>query len=71
VARQEVVMLKDQYSIEGCPLNSPCLSGQWTSGAEKVTAGGSPVAIFSGRSTCVPTGNPMVPVTAQTRVRAT
>ena len=37
---QEVVTLKDQYSIAGCPLNSPCATGQWTSGAEKVTAGG-------------------------------
>lgn len=71
VSGQEVVTLRDPYSIEGCPLNSPCTAGQWTSGAKKVTAGGSPVAIFGGRSTCVPTGNPMVPRTAQTRVRAT
>jgi len=68
---QEVVTLKDRYSIAGCPLNSPCATGQWTSGAARVTAGGAPVAIFSGQSTCVPTGNPMVPVSAQTRVQAT
>jgi hypothetical protein len=71
VAGQEVVTLKNQYTIEGCPLNSPCLTGQWTSGAIKVKAGGEPVAIFSGGSTCAPTGNPMKPVRAQTRVRAT
>ena len=71
VSEQQVVTLKDQYVIEGCPLNSPCLTGQWTSGATKVKAGGDPVAIFSGGSTCAPTGNPMKPVTAQTRVRAT
>ena len=71
VSGQEVVTLKDKYSIGGCPLNSPCATGQWTSGAEKVTAGGFAVAIFGGKSTCVPTGNPMVPRMAQTRVRAT
>jgi hypothetical protein len=71
VSGQEVVTVKDQYSVAGCPLNSPCATGQWTSGAEHVTAGGNPVAISSGRSTCVPTGNPMMPVLAQTRVRAT
>jgi hypothetical protein len=67
----EVVTLPDVYSIEACPLNTPCATGQWTSGSLKVKAGTSPVAIFSGLSTCVPTGNPMVPVSAQRRVLAT
>jgi hypothetical protein len=71
VSGQDVVTLTDQYSIAGCPLNSPCLRGMWISAAEKVTAGGVPVAIFSGQSTCVPTSNPMVPKSAQTRVLAT
>lgn len=68
---QEVVTLTNQYSIAGCPLNSPCATGQWTSGAARVTAGGAPVAVFSGQSTCIPTGAPMRPVMAQTRVLAT
>jgi hypothetical protein len=67
----EVVTLLDVYSIDACPLNSPCATGAWISGSTKVSAGGSPVAIFSGQSTCVPTGNPMVPMSAQTRVFAT
>lgn len=71
VSGQAVVTVRDQYSIAGCPLNSPCATGKWTSGAKKVKAGRFPVAIFSGQSTCVPTGNPMVPVSAQTRVQAT
>jgi hypothetical protein len=70
VSGQAVVTVKDLYSIAGCPLNSPCAKGQWNTGATKVTAGGVAVAIFSGQSTCVPTGNPMVPGSAQTRVLA-
>jgi hypothetical protein len=68
---EEIVTLANQYSITDCPLNSPCVTGQWISGAARVTAGGVPVAIFRGQSTCVPTGNPMGPVSAQTRVLAT
>jgi hypothetical protein len=41
------------------------------SGATRVKAGGFPVVIFSGQSTCAPTGNPMVPRVAQKRVLAT
>jgi hypothetical protein len=68
---QELVTLANQYSITDCPLNTPCATGQWISGAARVTAGGFPVAIFSGQSTCIPTGSPMVPESAQTRVCAT
>jgi hypothetical protein len=69
---QEVVTLKDFYSIASCPLTtSPCATGMWITGATRVTAGGLPVALFTGKSTCVPTGNPMVPRSAQTRVLAT
>ena len=68
---QEVVTLNDRYSIAACPLNSPCATGQWTSGAARVTAGGAPVAVFDGHSTCIPTGTPMRPLLAQTRVLAT
>lgn len=67
---QEVVTLTNLYSIAACPLNSPCATGQWTSGASRVRAGGAPVAVFDGNSTCVPTGAPMRPLLAQTRVRA-
>ena len=71
ISGQEVVTLKDIYSIASCPLTTPCATGMWISGAKRVTAGGFPVAIFTGQSTCVPTGNPMVPRSAQTRVLAT
>lgn len=72
VSEQEVVTLQDIYSIAACPVSpSPCATGAWLSGATRVKAGGFPVAIFSGQSTCAPTASPMVPRVAQTRVLAT
>jgi hypothetical protein len=68
---QPLVTVANPYSIAGCSSDPPCATGQWTSGATRVTAGGAPVAIFSGQSTSVPNGTPMSPVTAQTRVLAT
>jgi hypothetical protein len=72
VSGQEVVTLRDFYSISACPLStSPCATGKWITGSMKVAAGGFPVAISNGQSTCAPTGSPMVPRLVQTRVRAT
>src|SRR4051812_8530171 len=71
VSEQEVVTLQDIYSIAACPIfPSPCATGTWISGATRVKAGGFPVVIFGGESTCAPTASPMVPRVAQTRVRA-
>lgn len=67
----EVVTLINLYSISRCPLNTPCATGQWISGAARVTAGGVPVVVFSGQSTCIPTAAPMRPIVSQTRVLAT
>jgi hypothetical protein len=47
------------------------VTGQWISGAVRVLAGGVPVATMAGASTCIPTGTPMLPVSAQPRVLAT
>ena len=47
------------------------MTGQWISGAVRVLAGGVPVAMIAGASTCIPTGTPMLPVSAQPRVLAT
>jgi hypothetical protein len=44
------------------------VTGQWLSGAVRVLAGGAPVAVVAGVSTCVPTGTPLLPVTVQPRV---
>ena len=63
------------YTIAGCAFvppvgNGPCVTGQWIVGSLFVTSNGQPLAIMSGVSTCVPTGTPMIPVSAQTFVLA-
>lgn len=71
---QPVVTLSCPYVVAGCALTAStgpfCASGQWLSGALRVTAGGQPLAIAGGSSTCAATGNPMLPVSFQTRVTA-
>jgi hypothetical protein len=72
---QPAVTLATPYAIVGCALTGtgtpPCATAQWTVGAARVTAGGQPVVTVAGVSTCVPTGTPLMPVFAQTRVLAT
>lgn len=72
---QPAVTLSSPYAIAGCALTGttvpPCVTGQWITGATRVLAGGVPLATMAGASTCVPTGTPMLPVVAQTRVLAT
>ena len=50
--------------------NGPCVSAQWVVGATRVLVAGQPVAIQAGQSVCAPTGTPMLPLVAQTRVIA-
>ena len=75
VSGQPIATLTTPYAIAGCALSGtstpPCITGQWTSGATRVVAGGVPVVTVTGSSVCVPTGSPMVPVVARTRVMAT
>ena len=64
------------YAIAGCAFvapvgNGPCVTGQWIVGTVRVASQGQPLAIMTGVSICVPTGTPMLPVAAQTRVLAT
>ena len=75
VGGQPVATIAAPYSVAGCPFvptagNGPCATGQWTSGATRVMATGQPLALMSGTSTCIPTGTPLMPVAAQTRVTA-
>jgi hypothetical protein len=51
--------------------NGPCVTGQWSVGATRVTSTGQPLVIMTGMATCTPTGTPLVPVSAQTRALAT
>jgi hypothetical protein len=64
------------YTVAGCAFvppagNGPCVTAQWIIGSVRVTSGGQPFVIQSGTATCIPTGTPLVPVVAQTRVLAT
>jgi hypothetical protein len=47
------------------------VTAQWVVGAVQVLSEGQPVVIMTGMATCVPTGTPLLPVQAQTRVIAT
>jgi hypothetical protein len=76
VSGQPVTTVVAPYAVAGCAFvppggNGPCVTGQWMSGATRVLALGQPVALMTGASTCVPTGTPLMPVAAQTRVLAT
>jgi uncharacterized Zn-binding protein involved in type VI secretion len=76
VSGQPIATIAAPYAVAGCPFvppsgNGPCVTGQWIVGASRVLASGQPVAIMSGVSTCVPTGTPLAPIAAQTRVVAT
>ena len=76
VSGMPVATITAPYAIAGCafvPLagNGPCITGQWLVGTVRVGSQGQPLAIMTGVSICVPTGTPMLPVAAQTRVSAT
>jgi len=74
VSAMPVLTIADAFSIAGCALSSSsgpfCASGQFISGAARASAGGVPLAISTGASTCVATGSPMTVVSTQTRVSA-
>jgi len=76
VSGMPVATIAAPYSVAGCAFappagNGPCVTAQWLVGAVRVTSLGQPLAILSGVSVCVPTGTPLMPVSAQTRAIAT
>ena len=75
VSGQPVVTLASPYAVAGCALTgTPSAAVRHRAvahGAVRVLAGGAPVAMMAGTSTCVPTGTPLLPVSAQPRVLAT
>jgi hypothetical protein len=77
VSGQPTTLTTVPYLIAGCALppppaaNGPCVSGQWITGTVRVTSNGQPLAILTGTSVCAPSGTPMLPISAQTRVVAT
>lgn len=77
VSGQPVAVAGPPYIIAGCALpppiaaNGPCVTGQFTTPATRVLAGGMPVLISTSPSVCAPTGTPMIPSVVQARVIAT
>jgi hypothetical protein len=76
VSGMPITTIAAPYTVAGCAFvppagNGPCVTAQWIVGAIQVMSEGQPVAILTGVATCVPTGTPLVPVEAQTRVIAT
>jgi hypothetical protein len=77
VGDQAIVTQSSTYTIAGCTLppppsgNGPCVTGQFTSGATRVRAGGQPVLLKSNQAICAPTGTGLNVITTQTRVKAT
>lgn len=75
VNNQPIVTISSPYVVAGCALTGtsspPCVTGQFTNGATRVTAGGAPVATLTGSGTCTPSGGPLLPTAAQTRVLVT
>jgi len=76
VAGTPIATIAAPYQVAGCPFvppggNGPCVTGQWTSGALRVTSEEKALAITTGASTCVPTGTPLLALDAQKRVIAT
>ncbi|HEX2209185.1 MAG TPA: hypothetical protein VHG93_16005 [Longimicrobium sp.] len=75
VGGQPIATVPGPYAVAGCTLppnaGGPCATGNWTTGATRVTSMGAPVIINTGQATCVPTGTPLLPTVFQTRVIAT
>lgn len=71
------VVLSSPYVISGCAFppptagNGPCVSAQFVTGTVRVTSLGQPLLCISSQAVCVPTGTPLIPTVAQTRVVGT
>jgi uncharacterized Zn-binding protein involved in type VI secretion len=64
------------WAVAGCAFvppagNGPCVTGMFVVGAVQVLINGAPAAIMPAPSVCVPTGTPLLPITAQMQVIAT
>lgn len=76
VSGQSTVTMSPPYTVAGCPFVSgtvptPCVTGQWTTAALRVTSMGQPLVIMGSQSVCVPNGTPLMILMTQTRVTAT
>ena len=73
VSGQPITTLPAPYIVAGCPFNVsgspvPCVTGQWTTAATRVTSNGMPVLLLDSQATCIPNGTPLIISTTQVRV---
>lgn len=73
VSGQPITIQPAPYVIAGCPFNVsgspvPCVTGQWTTAATRVTSNGMPVLLLDSQATCIPNGTPLVISSTQVRV---
>lgn len=73
VSGQPVATMAVPYLVAGCPFvppggNGPCVTAQWMVAATRVFVGGVPAVLLDSRAICTPTGTPLLPIVAQTRV---
>lgn len=73
VSGQPTVLLSTPYVVAACPQVAAapppgCLTAQYVVGAVRVTSNGQPLLLLDSQAICAPSGTPLVPVAAQTRV---
>ena len=73
VSGQPAVAQAAPWTIAGCPFvppsgNGPCVTASYIVAAKRVLIEGTPAVLMSSTSVCAPTGTPLIPVQAQTRV---
>lgn len=73
VSGQPITTLPAPYVVAGCPFNVsgspvPCVTGQWTTAATRVTSNGMPVLLLDSQATCIPNGTPLIISSTQLRV---
>ena len=77
VSTQPTVQQAGPWDVAGCALppppaaNGPCVTASFVTGSVRATALGQPLLLRDSLSIAAPTGTPLIPVAAQTRVIAT
>ncbi|WP_171174996.1 hypothetical protein [Ruegeria sp. HKCCD8929] len=73
VGGQPAVAQTSPWTVAGCGFvppggNGPCVTANYVVAATRVLIDGAPAVLMSSTSICSPTGTPLIPVQAQTRV---
>jgi hypothetical protein len=74
VSGMPITTMPKQYAVAACPFTNgvtpqPCVTGQWTSSAMKVFAGGEPVLLLDSQAITTPNGVPLLITSTQSKVQ--